>query len=192
MRSRLLGIAALCFGLGCSLAGGEENAVPPPALPSMACTTMEGQLRACGLITAGALPCEGGDQALDCTFDCFQGATCAEMEELICEGIDDDRQPQGRLAACFIQCLDEPFRCDSGDTTFPGADCDGFTDCADGSDEAGCPSDSRFVCASGETFPSDFECDGFVDCQDGFSDEENCAEDPREAQRICNGMVVSR
>jgi hypothetical protein len=58
--------------------------------------------------------------------------------------------------------------------------CDGFADCSDGSDEAGCD----FPCGSGAgspTVPYSSLCDGSADCPNG-EDEDGCT-------ALCDGAT---
>lgn len=74
-------------------------------------------------------------------------------------------------------CSPDQFACATGEIDcIPGAwRCDGFPECADQSDEEGCPvcSASQFPCARGQCVDLRLRCDGEADCQDG-SDEANC------------------
>ncbi|MBI2898498.1 MAG: LDL receptor domain-containing protein [Deltaproteobacteria bacterium] len=67
------------------------------------------------------------------------------------------------------------FECGDGACISDSWVCDDFTDCDDGSDEAGCdtclPGD--FQCDDGSCIPGAWECDFIVDCDDG-SDEASC------------------
>lgn len=88
------------------------------------------------------------------------------------------------LCDCALLSLPEPptcspdqFACATGEIDcIPGAwRCDGFPECADQSDEEGCPvcSASQFPCARGQCVDLRLRCDGEADCQDR-SDEANC------------------
>lgn len=74
-------------------------------------------------------------------------------------------------------CSPDQFACTTGEIDcIPGAwRCDGFPECADQSDEEGCPvcSASQFPCARGQCVDLRLRCDGEADCQDR-SDEANC------------------
>lgn len=74
-------------------------------------------------------------------------------------------------------CSPDQFACATGEIDcIPGAwRCDGFPECADQSDEEGCPvcSASQFPCARGQCVDLRLRCDGEADCQDR-SDEANC------------------
>lgn len=92
-------------------------------------------------------------------------------------------------------CLPNYFRCSSGACVMGTWVCDGYRDCADGSDEEACPSLANSTAASTPTqlgqcdrfefecrqpkkcIPNWKRCDGHQDCQDG-QDEANCREYP--------------
>ncbi|XP_043937025.1 suppressor of tumorigenicity 14 protein [Protopterus annectens] len=71
-------------------------------------------------------------------------------------------------------CPDK-FTCKSGRCIANSLQCDGWTDCADGSDELGCTCKSeQFQCKNGRCKPKFWVCDGANDCGDN-SDELICA-----------------
>ena len=100
----------------------------------------------------------------------------------------------------FEACLSErgcsdgapPFTCTSGEQVAANQRCDGMVQCADGSDEAGCP--EPFTCVDGSTIPSAWLCDGFDDCPDA-ADEAGCPATCRgtrdDAQLACGDITES-
>jgi hypothetical protein len=101
-----------------------------------------------------------------CTFKCFLDASCQDLRSLICSSIVSPV-----LQECADACLPEPFTCGDGTAVSEFGLCDGFPDCADGSDEIRCPT---FTCDSGETLPESYECDYFEDCLDGSDEHARC------------------
>jgi hypothetical protein len=129
------------------------------------CAAALSKLRSCNLITAGESDCDSSNAEDDCIARCFSEATCTELRDFYCA---DD----GPLVSCREACSPS-FRCEDGETIPADYQCDVEADCADGSDEIGCPPGTAFQCESGESIPAEWECDGTADCAD-LSDEIGC------------------
>jgi low-density lipoprotein receptor len=75
--------------------------------------------------------------------------------------------------------------CDSGELVTSSAECDGATDCGDGSDEARCP---MFTCRdAAQQVPEAVVCDLARDCSDGSDEDMGCLRltcQPRGDERI--------
>lgn len=69
--------------------------------------------------------------------------------------------------------------------------CDGQTDCADKSDEEGCPSchPDQFRCQSGECIDKNLVCDGTTHCYGG-DDESGCCKSPQEFKCPRNNVCI--
>ncbi len=175
-RELILTLAATAaFGIACSSGGTTRGGGTGT---DAACSSAAAKLRSCNLLSEGAVDCEG--EITDCHADCFAAAACAELETTLC-GPDD---VQTTVATCLDGCAPQ-FTCTSGETIDANWQCDGMDDCADGSDEAGCPEPATFACQDGnETVPLSWQCDGYPDCSDG-SDEIGCPARPQEAQLVC-------
>lgn len=135
------------------------------------------KLRACGLLTVGRFgdiqePTTAADR---CEYDCALAASCDDLTAMMCQV----GSPSPGFEACFDNCGSSAgdFDCLDGLETIPGDwVCDGYDDCADGSDEAGC---SMFDCLDGtQSVPLDYVCDYEEDCYDG-SDEVGCSTPPQ-------------
>lgn len=182
MRAIELGLVLVVGVVGCTLDAGDGKAgsrPPPPAQPGPQCAALNARAVSCGLLLPGNnAPCDEPEtQREACFMDCFQGISCADWRESVCSDTD---LPPGTVLNCIEICEGQPFVCDSGEVISGSAECDGFFECADGSDENGC-SEAFFEC-DGISFPEDFRCDGSQDCSDG-SDELRC---PTETEPICN------
>lgn len=130
---------------------------------------IQSALIACGLATSGIFGGPAADDAFGhCMTECISTGSCAELQDLYC-----DFGPTGEafVDACAEQCLQAHGHACDDTMISPYAVCDGFEDCADGSDEVGCA--PGFICGDGSEIPSIWQCDGFEDCTDG-SDEAGC------------------
>ncbi len=129
------------------------------------------KMRSCDLLTAGSVGSMDEPQSAEdrCFADCLLAASCEDLGAFVCEtGVAPS------LAACAQGCdSSSMFQCSDGsDVIEDYMVCDGYEDCADGSDEAGCPT---FDCVDGlATIPASQVCDYYPQCEDG-SDEVGCA-----------------
>merc|ERR550532_3053697 len=74
-------------------------------------------------------------------------------------------------------CKADEFTCKDGSCIQTDWVCDTEADCADKSDEDGCPTDCsgthQLQCKNGQCITKEFQCDGDDDCRDNW-DERNC------------------
>lgn len=136
------------------------------------CEALTGRYRECGLLTEGEYHgCADLDDAAErCERECIDGATCADLTELLCSS------QLSSVELCFDQCTaQDSFRCADGSRFSVSSRCNGADDCADGSDEVGCPDSTlTFACRNTpDEVPFSDRCDGNKDCPDG-SDESRC------------------
>jgi len=143
-------------------------------------SSLAARLQACGLLTGG----EVGDLPFyapsSCYERCLAAGACYELEGALCDANVE------LLVRCDQRCA---FHCSDGSLIGLERTCDGRSDCADASDEAGCPT---FRCRNGATARGGARCDLRGDCVDG-SDEEGCAyfecDDGQQLppERVCDG-----
>lgn len=148
------------------------------------CVSQEGalvsHLTSCGLLSEG----EVGPGALRslyapdaCYQQCFREADCARLEAALC------RSSLDLLLACDRRCAHP---CGDGTLVAVERVCDGAPQCADASDEAGCPGRGDIVCEDG-TRVVGVRCDDVWTCPDG-SDERDC---PTSPLSMCDGRFFS-
>ncbi len=157
-------LMALSVG-ACHGSGGSGDA-------TAACNAFADKLRSCGLMSSGVVDCgDGSARELHCFQHCANATSCADLTTAYCS---EEDTPEGEaFVGCVFDCLGSSqatFSCADGSSILAEWQCDGYEDCADGSDEVGCPT---FRCADGDTVHKAFQCNGREDCADG-SDEAGC------------------
>ena len=162
--------------------GGSGGGSTGPGTGGDLCSKANGKLLQCNLVPAGiSLSChEPVTAEATCVANCVVNASCPDLKVALCKTTSS---AQTALENCGKQCPTTPesFTCKDGSQVDQAYRCNGENDCADASDESGCPT---FKCKSGESIVDSRTCDGTSDCSDG-SDEVSC---PPNASmvKLCN------
>ncbi|MDC0145617.1 hypothetical protein OAI93_03390, partial [bacterium] len=113
----------------------------------------------------------------DCGYFLNLGYSCYE---LLGYGYDCSLCEAEGTDCSFPGCADDEFACASGDECEPANwECDGWADCADGSDEADCGApptceeQGLWDCGDGQCVYNSWVCDGWADCSNA-ADEADC------------------
>lgn len=164
------GLARLLVLLAVGLGACQPNDSPGPPRTLATCAEATAHLRNdCEMLTDGPLSCvwyEPGSDFDACVTDCLARLPCHDILMDRCDAREDAERT---VVRCAEACVPRDF-CRNGQPIEAADRCDGWTDCNDGSDEAGC---AEFVCPDGLVLPHDWACDGSLDCEDG-SDELTC------------------
>lgn len=107
---------------------------------------------------------EPEDQGDACYTNCALALPCSAFTAAYCH------EDYSGFASCLQKCEPAPYICADGEQVDGDSRCDGYESCADGSDEAGCPTTD---CGDGTTFVQQEKCDGSEDCSNG-ADEAGC------------------
>ena len=134
-----------------------------------ACQAVITKLQGCNLVQStgsGTANC-GAQTPSACESQCVAQSTCAELTSLFCE-----LQPSTAFNSCLTNCENKLTQCPDNSGSYTADEkCDGFNDCANGSDETACPT---FSCGNtGTKVLARNRCDGHSDCPNG-EDELNC------------------
>ena len=94
-------------------------------------------------------------------------------------GADEGLDACGYTDDCAAGCDDTQFDCGDGQCIYDTWECDGWSDCSNGADEADCAAPScadqgLWDCGDGQCIYTSWECDGWSDCSNG-ADEADCA-----------------
>ena len=151
-------------------AGNEDAATDAASADPSVEQRLVARLRACAALGPGEYnPRRIRDDLDRCLTECLIAAACSELRHFMCS----EEAPE--IITCQAACLDpplaQPHDCGDGQIVSLGSVCDGLTQCANSSDELGCP---VHTCDDGTMITSPARCDGWPLCPDG-SDELGCA-----------------
>ena len=136
------------------------------------CDVWVARLRECGSLGAGRYAgCANyGDAAEACEIACIQAASCTAIGDFFCGASDE-------IFDCQGVCIGEmPVVCSDGTRFSYDYRCDGFDDCANGEDEAGCTATGTVKCRNvAERVASTAVCDGVPNCSDSSDEPAGCS-----------------
>jgi hypothetical protein len=125
---------------------------------------------------ASVASCEqgGGTNQTDCVNPCADyGVAEGECQDFSNGSYQCQNACLAAVASCQQGGGGSGFSCNNGVTIQSQYRCDGFNDCGNFADEAGCGSNNDFNCGNGTVIPASWLCDGDNDCGDS-TDEAGC------------------
>ena len=108
------------------------------------CDELQTAMVDCGLLSSGEYTCS----ADGCRTQCAAGLQCGDLSLVFC----GDPYSAPEYASCYESC--STFTCKNDSTIATWEECDGYEDCADGSDESGCPEEQETVFLCDQSPPS--------------------------------------
>jgi hypothetical protein len=105
-----------------------------------------------------------------CTMGCMDQTSCAGLQKSYCSGMGFSKTDP--FFQCIFACQEaSKLKCGVGTETYSKEDkCNGFQNCSNNADEAGC---KDFACGDGSSVSENSRCDGRPNCENG-ADEAGC------------------